>query len=91
MDVTLVLLRQLIEPHVGVLSDHHDLRHPVAVRTEPLGLDFQPCKVDHPRRPPAEEAHLLLFFDEIQAAQQTIEVAAQHIAPLLTDMLELTG
>ncbi len=38
---SLVFPGQLIEPHVGVLGDQHEARHPVQIGTEALGLGHQ--------------------------------------------------
>ena len=87
--VLAILARELVQPDVGVLGHHHDLGHPVQVRTEALRFHGQMRKVGRLRWAGAEEDRLLLLGDQIQTRQQAEDVLAQVGRPLLANKLKL--
>ena len=100
LDGTSVFLGKLVEPNENRFGHEHDLRHPVEVGTEVLGLFlFRALGEAHrvEKRGAGTRATSVevfaLFVDEVLGPQQTAPnaklVEAERVAPMGLDVLEL--
>ena len=88
-DRTLVLFRKLVEPDIGVFGQQDDLGHPIEIGAVMLQLEFLFGERRRFDGAGTGENRFVLFGDEIEAAEQAIEICADVLAPLDADVFQL--
>ncbi|OPY65088.1 MAG: hypothetical protein A4E63_03166 [Syntrophorhabdus sp. PtaU1.Bin050] len=80
----------MVEPDIDIFCHEHQSRHPFPVRTELLRFKFKALESVNLGGPWSEEGKLLFLSDQIEAAEKTIEVAAEKKTPMLADVFKLS-